>query len=726
MKRELGLVALGWGVLALVALVWLAVDRRPPEWDHANHLERAILCTRDLRAGDVRAILERSSFYPPLVPCAAGALGLVLPPDLAATLALILFLGLGMLAVYLLGRRLASGETGIAAALLFGGAPFVVYSTLLFQLDLPLASMVALALVVTLASADLTRLTVALAAGLVWGLGMLTKPTFALYVAPVVVLALVRGGRRGLLGAALATLVAAAVSLPWFGPRLLGLGAQVDARAFAQAAEAGHPDPFTLAGLTFYLKFLGFQFGFAAALLALAGVVVAAMRRQWFLLIAALSPFLVLEVIRNKNLRYSLPVLGALAVVAALTLDTLPARVRRVAAAGLVVIGAAQVGAITAGVPPNTLVPWLKTWWVPSAVASRADWQHHEILALLERDRRGAPASLVKGDPRRVPLFPSTVSVVPNFAVFSVSNFRYYALRDGFDIQFVRAWDDPPLGIEYMILKTGDVGPSWTAEKSRRVGDRLAADPSLARVFPVIGEFPLPDGSVASVRARRIPPLTDVTPAAVAEAVEGGLRRRLGEVARDVEGLDVRLTYDEGILAGRVARADIRAAVATLGELNRPGTATLRVHDLRVKLENLLVNPWSAREGGRFDPLDLGKLRLESATVRIADLQAFVAGLKRFRRSTVTADGDALAVAVRQSGPDVTARVRLTSAADRPFALHADRVRVGGVPVPAALVNWVIRNFDPTPKIASRVPFPVEIGRVSVADQALRISEGSR
>jgi len=85
-------------------------------------------------------------------------------------------------------------------------------------------------------------------------------------------------------------------------------------------------------------------------------------------------------------------------------------------------------------------------------------------------------------------------------------------------------------------------------------------------------------------------------------------------------------------------------------------------------------------------------------------------------------------VAVRQAGPDVTARVRLARALDRPFALSVEHVRVGGVPVPDALVNWVVRNFDPTPKIASRVPFPVEIGRVSVGDQALRITTipGSR
>ena len=712
-RRELVTVLLAWAVLSVVAGVWLAIDRRPPEWDHANHLERALQCARDLRAGDVRAILERSSFYPPLAICVAGTLALVLPAEAAGGAAMLAFLGLGMVAVYFLGSWLAGGRAGVAAALLFGAAPFVVYSTLMFQLDLPLAAMVALALLALLATDDFRGTGPALVAGVVCGLGMLTKPTFALYVLPAALVLLVRGRRGALAGAALTTLVAAALSLPWFGPRLLGLGAQVDARAFAQAAESLHPDPFSLAGLTFYPKYLGYQLGLATVLLVAIGVVVAVLRRQWFLLVTALAPFVVLELVRNKNLRYSLPVVGALAVLAALTLETLPDRLRRMAAVALIAVGVVQVSAMTTGVPPNALLPGLRTWWVPSVVPSRADWRHHDVLSLLERDRRGAQA---------------TVSVVPNYALFSVSNFRYYALRDGFDIQFVRAWDDPPLGIDYMILKTGDLGPSWTAEKSRRAGDRLAADPNLARVYPVIGEFPLPDGSVASVRARRIPALTDTTPAAVAAAVEGGVRRRLGEVARDVQGLEVQLVYDDGILAGRIARAEIRAAAATLGEFTRPGTSSLRVSDLRVALDGLLVNPWSARDGGRFEPLDVGRLRLESATVTIADLQAFVAGLKRFRRSTVAADGDALAVAVRQAGPDVTARVRLARALDRPFALSVEHVRVGGVPVPDALVNWVVRNFDPTPKIASRVPFPVEIGRVSVGDQALRITTipGSR
>ncbi len=142
--REWTLVALGAGVVVAVAAAWTAVDGTPPEWDHANHLERAVHCAGDLARGDWRAILDRSSFYPPLVPCAAGAVYRVWPSDAAAAQTVIWgFLVLGMMATYLLARRFAGGAGGVLAALLFGTAPFTLFLTLRFQLDLPLAAMVA-------------------------------------------------------------------------------------------------------------------------------------------------------------------------------------------------------------------------------------------------------------------------------------------------------------------------------------------------------------------------------------------------------------------------------------------------------------------------------------------------------------------------------------------------------------------------------------------------------
>jgi hypothetical protein len=238
----------------------------------------------------------------------------------------------------------------------------------------------------------------------------------------------------------------------------------------------------------------------------------------------------------------------------------------------------------------------------------------------------------------------------------------------------------------------------------------------------VIGQFRLPDGSSATVRARRVTPVTGVTAAGLAATLQAGLRRRLDDVARDTERLEISLAHDDEILGGRIRRIEVRAAAATVGEFERPDKPRLRVHDLAFALDDVLVNPWSAVAEGRFDLLDIGHAQLQAARVTLTDLQAFVAGFKRFGRSTVTADGDALAVTVRQAGPDVSARVRMLPAADRPFTLHAEQVRVGGVPVPGALVNWVIRNLDPSPRLASRTRFPVEIGQVSVRGEALRIS----
>jgi len=40
--REWALVGVAWLAIAVCTVIWLTIDTRPPEWDQANHLERAI------------------------------------------------------------------------------------------------------------------------------------------------------------------------------------------------------------------------------------------------------------------------------------------------------------------------------------------------------------------------------------------------------------------------------------------------------------------------------------------------------------------------------------------------------------------------------------------------------------------------------------------------------------------------------------------------------------
>ncbi|HEV8614712.1 MAG TPA: glycosyltransferase family 39 protein [Methylomirabilota bacterium] len=695
-------------VIALAASVWLALDRRPPEWDHANHLERAVRCAQDLDARDVRAILERSTFYPPLVPCAAAVVYRLAPSDAAAAQAVILgFLGLGMVAVYLLGRRLVSDTAGVVAAVVYGTAPFVLFSALRFQLDLPLAAMVTLGLLAILATEGWRRTGASVLAGLVFGLGMLTKPPFAAYVLPAVLWVLLRErSRRALGNAALAAAVALVLALPWYGPRVFGLPLQIANRSFKNAVIEGKPEPLTWAGLTLYPAWLLNQLGLVAVALMLVGIAVALWRRQGFLLVALLAPFAIFMALHNKDLRYTLPLLPVAAVLAGLAFEVAGRRAQAVVGVVIVAAGLLQLGGTLFAVPPAFRLPGIGVPWVLASRPMQDDWRQRQVLALIAGDSAGAP---------------STVAVVPNFDFFSVSNFRYYALRDGLPLRFTRAWDDEPIAVDYMVLKSGHVGPSWTEAKIRRVEARLAEDPYLARVYPVIGEFPLPDGSLATVRARRVPGDLDVAPAVVARAVEEALRRRAGDVAREVDDLKIALTYDDEILRGRIRRVEMTAAAATFAEFKRRHAARLRLRDIRIVVDDLLVNPLSAHAAGRLDVLDAGRLRLEAATALAEDLRSFVRELKGFRRTTLAMGDGAVDVTIAQAGPDVRARLWVEPSTTGLFALRAGRVRVGAVPIPEALVTWVVRQYDPMPRVVSRLPFPVDVGGIVITPQSLRI-----
>jgi hypothetical protein len=513
-------------------------------------------------------------------------------------------------------------------------------------------------------------------------------------------------GRQGALNGTVLLLTGIGIALPWYGPRLFGLPAQVAWRS-ASASESVHLDPETWAALVRYVTWFPTQFGAAAALVFVVGLAVAVVHRRWWLLTSLVGPFLVFELLRNKNLRYTLPLLPVAAVIAALGWRALPRWGRLGAAAALMAVAAVQVGATAFDRPHAAHVPGLGVALGVPSPPVRGNWHQREILALIARDSGSRPV---------------TVSVVANHPFFSTSNFSYYALREGLPFAFMRAWDDPPLAIDYMILKTGDVGPEWTEGKIRRAMARLETDDSLARVFPVIGQFTLPDGATALVRARRLTAVADVSAAMVVEAAERLFWQWLANYARDIAGASVRLQYDDGAREGRLTRVELSAASATFAEFQRRRAARLRVEDVRMVFEDVIINPYSAVRGERLEPLHVGALRLERARIRADDLARFLSELPGLQPQ-VTLEQGRLRVVVTQFGPDASGWVRvLPAAGTRPFTIVADDVRVGLLPVPGALVTWVTRQYDPTGRIARRLAMPVTIGRIAIEPTAISVS----
>lgn len=714
-------------LLCAVTALWVSVDRRPPEWDHANHLERAVECYRILSEPGhdrLREILDVSSFYPPITACAAGLLYFIFPiVPLTAQAVMLGFMALGLAALFALGRQLFDPETGFLAALFFGTAHAVVFSLTNFQLDLPLASMVAAALYTLVRSEAFSRPGWCVALGVTLGLGMVTKPPFAGYVLPVFCWTLWQAlrsvDRRRRLGWLMVVLVVGGViALPWYGPRLLGLPMQAVNRSFKQAAEAQQAGYLSAESLLYYPRVLPSQFGALASLLLVAGAWAARRYRdsRAFLWLAGLVPFVVFSLIQNRNMRYMLPILPAAALLAAVGARSLPPAWRRGGLWICVLVGLLQISMTAFGLPVPPPLPGFGTRLAYSFPPDRRDWHHDVIMADLARATGGQPA---------------TVSVIPNYNFFSVSNFRYDAARLGLPIHMTRAWRGAPLGVDFVILKTGSQGPSWTAERLERLSAAVAGgDPYLAALYPVIGEYPLPDGSLGVLRARRIPPVTGVSAARVARQLQSAPDKLLADTFAETVDFRTRVGYaPDALLRGEAARLEILADSAVVGEIARRDRAPLRVRNLRIDIEGLRFDPRRFVEAGELQVLDVGAIRIRQLTILESDLAELLRGQPAGQGVTLRLREGFAEATVQRGGLRVSARVRLTApAGDRPLGMQVEDVRVGPLPVPDILVNWVVRHFDPTLALR-RLPVEVTVdpvvirpGRIEVGGPALAVA----
>src|SRR4030095_1083848 len=265
-----------------------------------------------------------------------------------------------------------------------------------FQLDLPLMAMVALALYALIRTERFSRPGWTAALGLVWGLGLLTKPTFPVYAFPPLLWTLgeaawSRGRWRRLLWFGLGGTIAVVVAPPWYSSRLLGMPLQFMNRSFKFAEQEGHAPTLTSVALLFYPTNFPTHFGFLAALCFLAGLLALHRFREHraVLWIAALAPFVLITVIRNKNPRYALPALSAAAVVAALGAPARPRGPRRVAVGACVVAAAPQVSMTAFGVPALPPIPGQSIPYVIEYSPSRDDWQHARTLEEIARESGG-------------------------------------------------------------------------------------------------------------------------------------------------------------------------------------------------------------------------------------------------------------------------------------------------------------------------------------------------
>lgn len=529
--------------LALFALIafhaianywWLKTDAMPPIWDEAAHaystveIARLHFLKQPLEA--IRAILTTEP-YPPFSYLISAVFVRVSWPSTDAMLgASALYMAVLIVSCYGIARRMAGQFAGLIAAFVVSMYPILFGLSRHYLLDFNLTAMTALIIWLLFETKNFSRRVPSFFLGIALGLGMLTKWTLVAFIAgPFGLIALsalfIKDGvmaRPKLKNMALALVIGVCIAAPWYAANFNTLREFLKLVVNSGLAE-GDPAINSLESWLMYFRHLTqFQILAPFTFLFIFGLVLSMVKRKNWQLIAALLlwiilPYIYFSLSMNKDTRYTLPYLPAMAALSGVGLSVFKGRTARAAIAGLIVAYALfEFAGLTIGLHqyfPNlptrleafngvtTLTYYAEDTHIASPPKT-GDWKVHDLLDAAVSDAQTTNRKTQTGLYRYV--------VLQDIPYISTLTLRYWARMENLplDLVFGSGIDNVDLNAiilsgDYVMTKTGNQGPEWTTKNSAKYSALLANPTSeLAKQFTPIAQIPLPDGSTGTIYRR--------------------------------------------------------------------------------------------------------------------------------------------------------------------------------------------------------------------------------
>ena len=345
-------------------LLWVALDNRGPYWDMARHLGDSLVIRNSFSLAHPFRFLTTYVYYPPFAYWVTDALYVVLgTAQWVAIASQAVFLALLVCATYGIGKVLWNRRVGLLSAFFVATTPLFVSMFKWYMLDAPLAAMTALALYLLLRSESFSNRRFSLLFGVVCGLGILTKWTFPLTIwlpalagtAVAIKTDITGRSLRSVVNAGGAAVITFAISAPWFISNWTQFRADEDRYNTRAADLEGDPQLRTLRSLLWYAwNLLDEQLYLIPFLLFVVGIVYLFRKndsaaRNLYPVLTVVGTYLAFTFVQNKDYRFTMPILPAVAVVAVSWFEFLRPALRRWFSGGVIAYGVGAFLAISFG-----------------------------------------------------------------------------------------------------------------------------------------------------------------------------------------------------------------------------------------------------------------------------------------------------------------------------------------------------------------------------------------
>lgn len=543
-NERLGYLRAKWAYLALLLLylanviynyIWIVQDKKPPGWDDAAHLMLSLSYYQILANPGwdmIGKLVEVSSYYPPFYHFFTAFMYLLFGKSLdVALMTNSVFLGILLLSIFGIGKKIFNEETGLVAAVFISLYPSIFALERVYMLELPLVAMVALNVYFLLLTDHFKSLKFSIAFGFTTAIAILTKWTAVFFIiGPLFCIIhdtfssitieqriasrikfqriekvcqycgkalktnyIQHDGKNfcskeckkkwklqskskknasyfpRAVNLCLAILVSFIVASIWYIPHLNDVYNNVIiGQTFAGAAE-GDPSVLTIPSIRYYiLTLLDFQISPILAVLFFAGVLYLLKKKenQLLLFLWIFIPYLAFTLFRNKDYRYTLPIVGAVALISAIPLVKINSKKLKVAVFSIIlIIGGLQLFLMAAGMDSLSKATSVDVkdygtfkLFPSGGYGARPlwteDWKTEDTLETITSD--AIKNTRTQG---RV----AVVVVLPDYHIINGYTFSYYAIRDNLPLYIINAaylpsasvFYDNFLNIDYIIIKRG-------------------------------------------------------------------------------------------------------------------------------------------------------------------------------------------------------------------------------------------------------------------------------
>ena len=541
-RPERLLLGLVFIILSASTIVWTLRDRTPPPWDPSDHLRYAydyyrLLAHADF-AGFAREVFTAKHYYAPFVHLVSALVFLITGASRLTGIAVnllslaALMWGTTSIARLIYADSAANNERSrTAPSLWLSVLPALIAACYHFNawlmhdafLDYPLIAAVTVSFAFLIRAGDFADRRKALAFGIAAGVGMLVKQTFAFFFVLPALYALLRvlwkRDRRATVNLALAAVVLILIAGLWYVPHLRDVIAIY--RENQQAAVNENEAPlFNFDSNFFYIHaLLSMQMQLPFALLFAGGLVYSLVRRRnqsVLLYLWLLSGLVSFALVANKDVRYTVPVLPAAAVLSVSWLRALTpvervtaGKRKAVSALKLVLVAAITVWCFvsffnaqwprpgfgkTIDTPRYRWMVFARNYYGFDHRPLDDDWSVPEIVrTLVDLNRVHNEESTAAYSSA-----PPVLGVVVNLPYLNPSSVALYSRlltnqRAGAPLIDVRWVIDPPMierlqECDYVLVRTGLDEADWVAKVERDVEQLIHRDPR----FMQVAKFPVP------------------------------------------------------------------------------------------------------------------------------------------------------------------------------------------------------------------------------------------